>query len=250
MLTIGQLASFAGVTVRAVRHYHERGLLPEPERDSSGYRRYDGQAVVTLIRIKTLAEAGVPLSRVSELLQADPGKFGQAIVEIDRDLQARVELLQEHRRRVARLANGDELALPDEVVAYLARLREIGVSERVIGIEHDGWIVLAAYAPDRVAEWIRLKYDALDDRRYRDIYLRFGEAFDWNPDDPRLSKLADTMVDYLRRVPAAREPAATNTAAFDDTIVALVDTQTTQASPSWKRLQMLVESRVLDMEDP
>ena len=30
MLTIGQLAAYAGVTVRAVRHYHQIGLLPEP----------------------------------------------------------------------------------------------------------------------------------------------------------------------------------------------------------------------------
>jgi MerR family regulatory protein len=40
MLTIGQLAAYAGVTVRAVRHDHHIGLLPEPERDASGYRRY------------------------------------------------------------------------------------------------------------------------------------------------------------------------------------------------------------------
>src|SRR5438876_421698 len=33
MLTIGQLAAYAGVTVRAVRHYHQIGLLPEPQRD-------------------------------------------------------------------------------------------------------------------------------------------------------------------------------------------------------------------------
>ncbi len=58
MLTIGQLAAYTGVTVRAIRHYHQRGLLAEPARDSSGYRRYDGPAVVDLIRIKTLAEAG------------------------------------------------------------------------------------------------------------------------------------------------------------------------------------------------
>ena len=34
MLTISQLASYAGVTVRAVRHYHQVGLLPEPARDA------------------------------------------------------------------------------------------------------------------------------------------------------------------------------------------------------------------------
>ena len=58
MLTIGQLASYAGVTVRAVRHYHAKGLLPEPERDRSGYRRYDAHAVVELIKVRTLTAAG------------------------------------------------------------------------------------------------------------------------------------------------------------------------------------------------
>lgn len=58
MLTISELASYAGVTVRAVRHYHAKGLLPEPERDRSGYRRYGGDAVVDLIRIRTLAGPG------------------------------------------------------------------------------------------------------------------------------------------------------------------------------------------------
>ena len=65
MLTISQLAAYAGVTVKAVRHYHAKGLLPEPERDHSGYRRYDAQAVVELIRIRTLADAGVPLAHFS-----------------------------------------------------------------------------------------------------------------------------------------------------------------------------------------
>jgi len=60
MLTIGQLAEYTGVTVRAIRHYYQRGLLAEPGRDASGYRRYGGRAVVDLIRIKTLAAAGVP----------------------------------------------------------------------------------------------------------------------------------------------------------------------------------------------
>ena len=78
MLTIGQLASYAGVTVRAVRHYHQIGLLPEPERDASGYRTYQAAAVVRLIRIRTLAEAGVPLARVRELLDADPETFAAA----------------------------------------------------------------------------------------------------------------------------------------------------------------------------
>ena len=38
-VTIGQAAAFAGITVKTVRHYHEHGLVEEPRRDASGYRR-------------------------------------------------------------------------------------------------------------------------------------------------------------------------------------------------------------------
>lgn len=37
---IGDAAAFAGTTPRAVRHYHQIGLLPEPERGGDGRRRY------------------------------------------------------------------------------------------------------------------------------------------------------------------------------------------------------------------
>ena len=128
MLTIGQLASYAGVTIRAVRHYHHVGLLPEPERNASGYRTYDATAVVRLIRIRTLAEAGVPLARVQELLDADATAFAEGTAQIDRELRAQIRGLQEHRRRIAQLASGDSLAVPDEVADYLDRVRAIGAA--------------------------------------------------------------------------------------------------------------------------
>src|SRR5512146_1501019 len=94
-ITIGKLAHYAGVTIKAVRHYHQRGLIEEPPRDSSGYRRYSAQHAIALVKIKTLADAGVPLSRIKELLAADPDRFAAAVTEIDRKLQERVaELLR------------------------------------------------------------------------------------------------------------------------------------------------------------
>jgi len=127
VLTISQLASFAGVTVRAVRHYHAKGLVPEPERDHSGYRRYDVHAVVEVIRIRTLADAGVPLARVRDLLAAGEEEFNAAVADIDLRLRAEIRQRQWHRERIAQLAAGDSLALPLEAVAYLDRLRELGL---------------------------------------------------------------------------------------------------------------------------
>ena len=111
MLTISRLAAYAGVTVRAVRHYHQIGLLPEPERTDSGYRAYDAAAVVRLIRIRTLADAGVPLARVQDLLDAGPEEFAGGVQEIDKDLRAEIRRLQGNRKRIARLAAGEHLAL-------------------------------------------------------------------------------------------------------------------------------------------
>src|SRR6185369_10370734 len=70
VITIGQLADYAGVTTKTVRVYHAKGLLPEPGRDSSGYRRYTAQHAVELIKIRTLADAGVPLARIRDLRAA------------------------------------------------------------------------------------------------------------------------------------------------------------------------------------
>src|SRR5215217_4333921 len=135
MLTISQLAAYAGVTVRAVRHYHQIGLLAEPERDHSGYRTYDAAAVVRLIRIHTLADSGVPLARVQELLDASPDEFTAGVQEIDRELRAEIRRLQGTRKRLSRLAAGEHLALPTSVVDYLDRLRGLGVDEWYIEME-------------------------------------------------------------------------------------------------------------------
>ena len=126
MLTISQLASYAGVTVRAVRHYHHIGLMPEAARDASGYRTYDAGDVVRLVRLRALAEAGVPLARVQELLDASTAELSEAVAQIDAELRAKIRELQEHRRRIARLAAGDSLAVPAEVVPYLDKLRASG----------------------------------------------------------------------------------------------------------------------------
>src|ERR1700741_1380715 len=142
MLTIGQLAAYAGVTVRAVRHYHQIGLLPEPERDASGYRRYGATAVVSLIKIRTLASAGVPLSRIGQLLEADAPAFAEAVKGVDSHPRDEIERVKTSRRQIAQLAAGDSLVLPPEVVSYLDRLRQIGASEWAVETERDAWILV------------------------------------------------------------------------------------------------------------
>jgi DNA-binding transcriptional MerR regulator len=242
MLTISQLASYAGVTVRAVRHYHAKGLLPEPDRDHSGYRRYNAAAVVELIRIRTLAEAGVPLSRVSQLLAAGEEGFVAAVEDIDRRLRAEIRERQRHRERIAQLAAGDSLALPPEAVAYVERMREYGFPERLIEVERDSWILIAAQIPDQVADFMAIKHAQLEHDGLRRLYLDLGDLVDCAPDDPRLPGLADRVAAFIEASAAEAEGIEEEQPISDD-LVDLLDEAFLQSFACAERLLELLEER-------
>ncbi len=191
MITIGQLAGYAGVTVKAVRHYHRRGLLAEPPRDASGYRRYSADYALALVKIKTLAEVGVPLARIKDLLTAETEQFAAAITEIDRALKERAASILRTRERIAQLRAGDRLFVSSEVADYLEQLHRLGVSQRGIDGERDGWILAQAISPLHAVAWIHDKRDAIADPEFQTLYLQYDDAFGWPPDDPRLEGLAN-----------------------------------------------------------
>lgn len=243
VLTISQLAAHVGVTVRAIRHYHQRGLLAEPIRDRSGYRRYDAQAVVDLIRIKTLADAGVPLNRVRQLLDGDPAEFARAIAKVDQSLQERIRDLERLRRQLAGLMAGERLVLPADVTDLLDHMRSLGVSERAMTLERDGWTLLMARVPEQVAQWAAEKKAALANPDFRRLYVAWDQAYDWDPDDPRLIDLADQAAAWLAKQPPSPPPPGTE--AEISTINTLLSAQAaTASSPAWRRLGELVSERL------
>lgn len=241
MLTIGQLAGYAGVTVRAVRHYHAKGLLPEPERDHSGYRRYDAAAVVELIRIRTLADAGVPLSRTRELLTASKDEFAAAIIQIDERLRAEIRQRQHHREQIAKLAAGDSLALPPEAVTYLDSLRAIGVPEPMVEGERDAWILVAAQLPEQMPYYMQLKQQQIADPDIREVYRDLAQLIEWMPDDPRVVGVVDRLVtQFEAAIPESAEP---DEDPLPDDLAALLDSVFLDSVPAATRVLALLEER-------
>ncbi|MEU7629055.1 MerR family transcriptional regulator [Nocardia sp. NPDC049220] len=236
MITIGQLAQYAGVTIKAVRVYHGRGLLPEPPRDSSGYRRYSVEDAIDLVKIKTLAQAGVPLARIKELLAANSDEFAAAIAEIDRALAQRAEEIRRTRERIVELGSGDRLFVSAEVAEYLERLQRLGVSDRAVRMERDIWILLQSVTPKQAADWVADKLDAIDDPEFGAIYLDYDAAFNCSPDDPRLVELADRTRRWLA---SRRTGAGRTTPALDPKLVRLVNESVGITSRSWERLVQL-----------
>ena len=243
MLTIGQLAAYAGVTVRAVRHYHQIGLLPEPERDASGYRRYGARAVVSLIKIRILATAGVPLSEIGQMLEAGAPAFAEAVERIDSQLRDEIERLETSRKQIAQLAAGDSLALPPEVTSYLDRLREIGASERMVEAERDAWILVAARWPDSIREVMLSKFAQLDNPQLVRLYRLGSELLETDAvDDPRAHEFADIMAGLLEQASASGE-LSPGEAVYDDLSFDLLEALAVESEPRVERMLELMRER-------
>lgn len=104
-----ELAERAGTTVNTIRHYHRLGLLEEPEREYNGYKQYEVHHLVSLLRIRRLADLGVPLSQIREV-RAGADSTPQTMRELDAELEESIRRLEKARADIA-------VILRDEVPA-------------------------------------------------------------------------------------------------------------------------------------
>jgi DNA-binding transcriptional MerR regulator len=71
LYSIGDLARRTGLSVRTIRFYSDRGVLPPTSRSPAGYRRYDVDALARLDLIGTLRDLGVDLATIQRVLDRE-----------------------------------------------------------------------------------------------------------------------------------------------------------------------------------
>jgi len=103
MYSVGQVARYAGVTVRTLHHYDEIGLLSPRERTRTGYRRYGEADLTRLQQILFYRELGFALEEITAVL-ADGG-------DARTHLHRQHRLLVERRERVQRMIDAVERAM-------------------------------------------------------------------------------------------------------------------------------------------
>lgn len=241
MITIGQLARYVGVSTKTIRVYHAKGLLAEPERDASGYRRYSAADAIELIKIRTLAESGVPLARIRELA-ATPGEaFPTALASIDADLTTRIDALRAAQHRLRELASGHNHLLPEKVEHHLGELGGLGFSHRWTTMERDLWILVFATRPDMADELFTDQAGALTDPALRQLYLEYDHIHDLDPEDAYLTDFADRIVQAtLERYGPGELPGQED----DSAIPQLIQGSVNASSPAWERLDALIRERL------
>ncbi|MEU7207724.1 MerR family transcriptional regulator [Streptomyces sp. NPDC044989] len=102
--SVGQVSTFAGVTVRTLHHYDKAGLLSPSDRSPAGYRLYNEADLVRLQQILFYRELGFPLDEIAAIFE-DP-----QVNPLER-LRARQRELNEEIARLQRLAEVAERAI-------------------------------------------------------------------------------------------------------------------------------------------
>jgi len=69
--TVGELSRLTGVTVRALHHYDEIGLVKPSQRSAAGYRLYGDHDVLRLQQVLVFRELGVPLDQIATTLDRE-----------------------------------------------------------------------------------------------------------------------------------------------------------------------------------
>ncbi len=121
-------------------------------------------------------------------------------------------------------------------------MRELGFRERLIEVERDSWILIAAQMPDEVPALMAIKHAQIEHEALRQLYLDVGDLADCGPDDPRLPALADRVAAFIEA--AAEQSAGTDDAnPISDDLVALLDAAFVEFFPCAPRLFTLLEER-------
>lgn len=165
-----ELAELAGASLRAVRHYHEVGLLDEPERRANGYKQYGVAHLVRLVRIKRLTDLGFSLQQIAAMGDGDHHPE-EALRTLDAELAATIERLQRARVELgAILRQAAPTDLPSEIAPAAAGAEMpdsdrsfVVVMSRVLGPEGMrayGDMLRSPSADPVAAEFERLPADA------------------------------------------------------------------------------------------
>jgi DNA-binding transcriptional MerR regulator len=243
VLTIGQLARYVGVSTKTIRVYHAKKLLKEPERDSAGYRRYTARDAIDLVKIRALAEAGVPLARINAIRSATGERLAHSLHQLDLDLTTRIRKLRTTREQLRRLDASHLYLLPPEVARQLEAMPRAGFSERWIALQTDLWILVFATHPDVALELFRDQARAQANSSLRRLFLAYDRAHDLRPLDPAIDRLAGRIVKATRvRYGSSSLPGQE----VGSAIPALIQASVSAASPAWRRLDLLVRTQLAE----
>ncbi|MEY8041581.1 MerR family transcriptional regulator [Saccharopolyspora cebuensis] len=230
--TIGELARRTGLSVKTIRFYADRGIVPPTDRTPAGYRLYDVSAIRRLELVRTLRELGAGLAEVRRVLGSETSMAGLARTHLDL-LDEQLRVVQTRRavlRAVVKLNRSTEEVKLMHKLARMSdeerdRLIDEFWNEVIAGLdinpEFDAWLRSARPAlpadptAEQVEAWIELA-ELVEDPGFRQatraLYQEHadrraaGESM--APQDPERAQRSWAITDAAREAEQAGEDPA------------------------------------------
>lgn len=200
-LTVSQVARLAGVSVRALHHYDELGLLCPSGRSEAGYRLYEQEDLQRLQQVLFFKELGFPLEEIARIVK-DPAFDLRAALLMQR------QLLGERATRLQALIRAVDAALEShEKGTVMTKEEMFEVFGDFDPAKHEAevqerWGQTEAYRESsrrtsryNKKDWERIKAEGDQLQRDMAAQLEAGRA----PTDPAVMELAERHRQYITR---------------------------------------------------
>ncbi|MGW1956807.1 MerR family transcriptional regulator [Streptomyces sp. NPDC001920] len=181
--SVGQVAGFAGVTVRTLHHYDAIGLLAPSERSHAGHRRYSDGDLDRLQQILFYRELGFPLEEVAALLD-------------DPDADPREHLRRQHELLTDRIEKLQKMA---EAVEHAMEARTMGINLT----PEEKFEVFGDFDPDQYEEEVQQRWGDTDAYRQSQQRAASYTKEDWL----RIQREAEELTRRFVALMEAGEPA-------------------------------------------
>ncbi|MBA0046630.1 MerR family transcriptional regulator [Mycobacteroides sp. LB1] len=184
-----ELAELAGTSLRTVRHYHDIGLLDEPERRSNGYKSYGVAHLVRVLQIKRLAGLGLSLQQIADMDVANEDPH-VALRALDTELAATIERLRRVRAEIGQILSSAAVAdLPPEFASAAVNM-ELSETDRSMA-----YVMSRLLGPEGLRVYIGMFLDQQDRDLDREL-----EDLPADADEPTRADLAARLAVQARRL--------------------------------------------------
>ena len=192
MMTVHEVSKLTGVSVRALHHYDELGLLKPASVTEAGYRLYDESSLVRLQSILLFRELQFPLKDIGAILDSPTFDRNKAL-----DQQIRLlELQKEHLENLIEFAKGMKLVGVKRMTDFTAfdtkKIDDYAREAKASWGQTKEWKEYEQKAQGRTRE-----DNAALARGMMDIFAEFGAIRDTDPASPAAQALVDKLQSYI-----------------------------------------------------
>ena len=190
---VGELAQETGITVRALHHYDEMGLVSPSRRTASGYRLYGEAELIRLQQVLSLRQIGFSLDEIRASLDEQRWSTTEVLeVHLDR-LEARISehlsLRDRVRRLLSSLRDTKQVSIEDFVhtMRMITMLEKYYTPEQLQALDERRLVLGEDRIGEVEAEWPRLMAE---------VQAHLDQGTD--PADERVQALATRWVSLVR----------------------------------------------------